>query len=40
MEGLPSHKQKFLLFDSQHVSARIVHHQFIYEEYTNNNGII
>jgi hypothetical protein len=39
MEGLPSHKQMILLFDSLHVSAQIGHHQVFLEEYTNGGGI-
>jgi hypothetical protein len=40
MVQLLSHKQMSLLFDSQHVSAQIGHHQVIFEEYTNDDGII
>jgi hypothetical protein len=32
MEGLQSQKQMFLLFDSQHFSAQIGHHQVFLEE--------
>jgi hypothetical protein len=40
MEELPSHKQMFLLFKSQHVSAQIGgHHQMILEKYKNDHGI-
>jgi hypothetical protein len=39
MEGLPSHKQMFLLFNAQHVSAQIGHHQAILEEYIHGDGI-
>jgi hypothetical protein len=39
MEGLPSHRQMFLLINSQHVSAQIGHHQVILEEYTNGDAI-
>jgi hypothetical protein len=38
---LPSHKQVYLLFKSQHVSAQIGghHHQMILEKYKNRDGI-
>jgi hypothetical protein len=39
MEGLPSHKQMFLLIDSKRISAQIGHRQVILEEYTNGDGI-
>jgi hypothetical protein len=39
MEVLPSHKQMFLLFHSQHVSAQINHHQVMREKYTNDDWI-
>jgi hypothetical protein len=38
MEGIPSHKQIFLLI-STHVSAHIGHHQAVLDEYTSSDGI-
>jgi hypothetical protein len=35
-EGLASHKQMFLLINSQYVSAQTGHHQVILEKYTNS----
>jgi hypothetical protein len=37
-EVLPSHKEMFLLINSQHISAQIGHRQAILEEYTNDDG--
>jgi hypothetical protein len=39
MEGLPPHKQMFLLSHSQHVLAQIGHYQVIHEEFANDDGI-
>jgi hypothetical protein len=37
MEGLPSYRQMFLLFNSQHVSAQTGHHQAILVENTDGD---
>jgi hypothetical protein len=39
MEGVPSHKQLFLLINSRYISAQIGHHKAILEEYTDGDGI-
>jgi hypothetical protein len=39
MDGLLSHKEIFILMNSQNVSAQMGHHQVIVEKYTNGDGI-
>jgi hypothetical protein len=38
--GVTSHTQMLLVYNSQHVSAQIGHHQVVLEEYTNVDGIL
>jgi hypothetical protein len=40
VEGLPSHKQMFLLFHSQDVSAQRDRHKVIRGNYKNDDGIL
>jgi hypothetical protein len=35
-----THTQMLLVNNSQHVSAQIIHHQVVLEEYTNGDGIL
>jgi hypothetical protein len=39
MQKLPSHKQLFLLFRSEHISSQIGHHQVMREECQHDGGI-
>jgi hypothetical protein len=39
MEGLPLHRQMFLLISSEHISAQIGNHQIILKVYINGGRV-